>query len=136
MRKVWAETDGQAFWQTRFEAFAETAGELANYGTCNLLYSDGDALFAHAHKRIYERAEGEFGKPEPLGLSIRDGKICDFGTRWSFDGLEVGSDCQETVLIASVPLDGEGWEPLPEATAIIVREGQVLQRVATDSSVD
>jgi len=131
MRKVWAETDGMPPWQARFEAFTNTAGELATHGTCNILYSDGDALFAHAHKRIYERAEGEFGEPEPPGLSVRDGAICDLGTRWSFDGLEVGGDCQENVLIASVPLDEDGWEPLPEATAIIVRQGQVLERTAT-----
>jgi len=131
MRKVWSETDGLPSWQDRFETFAQTASELTTHGTCNLLYSDGDALFAHAHKRIHERPDGKFSEPEPPGLSIRDGKICDLGTRWSCDGLEVGGDCQETILIASVPLDEDGWEPLPETTAIIVREGQVLQQTAT-----
>jgi len=131
MRKVWTKVDGIPAWQARFERFVETAGELAAQGTCNILYSDGDALFAHAHKRIYERADGEFGEAEPPGLSIKEGMICDLGTRWSCHGLEVGGDCQETILLASVPLDEEGWEPLPEASAIAVRQGRVLEKAVT-----
>lgn len=131
MRGVWAKTDSVPPWQARFDVFRRAVSELATYGTCNILYSDGDALFAHAHKRIYERADGKFGEPEPPGLSIRDGVIGRPRTGWSCDGLEVGGDCQENILIASVPLDEDGWEPLPEMTAIVVRQGQILERTTS-----
>ena len=37
--------------------------------------------------------------------------------------LELGS--QRTVLLASVPLDEYGWEPLPECTAVALQHGEV-----------
>ena len=131
VREVWAKAGGMPPWQARFDAFMSVAAELATYGTCNILYSDGDALFAHAHKRIYELADGQFGAPEPPGLSIRNCANCDQAPTWSCDGLEVGLGCQETLFIASVPLDDDGWEPLPEASAIVIRQGKLLQQART-----
>ncbi len=131
LKAVWSKPGQTPSWQDRFDVFSDVAAELTGYGTCNLLYSDGDALFVHAHKRIYEREEGRFGEPEPPGLSMRSGQLCGTDAGWSWDGLRVGVNCQETVMFASVPLDSDGWEPLPEATALIVRQGEELQRASS-----
>ena len=118
-------------WETRLEVFAAFASELQTYGTCNLLYGDGDVLFVHAHRRIHEREDGSFGDAEPPGLSMRSGKTCDPSTELTCDGLRVGFSCQEAILFASVPLGEKGWEPLDEGTAIAVKGGEELARVST-----
>ena len=90
----------------------------------------GDALFVHADRRIHEEGEG-YSEPRPPGLSVRDCVACRTGPGFACDGLKIGMGDQRTMLFASVPLDETGWEPLPEGTAIAVRGGEEIARVAT-----
>lgn len=48
--------------ETRFDVFAAMCEEMTILGPSNFLYYDGEVLFAHAHKRIYEE-EGELAGP-------------------------------------------------------------------------
>lgn len=131
MRAVWTKPGDVPPWEERLDVFAGFASELKTYGSCNLLYGDSDVLFVHAHRRIYERKDGSFGEPEPPGLSMRNGKTCAQSTELSCNGLRVGFSCKEAILFASVPLGEGGWEPLDEGTAVAVRGGEELARVAT-----
>lgn len=116
--------------QARLDVFAEFASDMAGYGSSNFLYSDGDILFVHAHRRIFEE-EGGFSDPRAPGLSIRNCIACQQGPEWSVEGCNIKMGKQKTLLFASVPLDEEGWEPLSEGTAIAVSDGVEIGRIST-----
>ena len=61
---------------------------------------------------------------------MRDCLACQTGSEYVRDGLKVGLTDQRSILFASVPLDEQGWTPLPEGTAIAVENGVEMQRVA------
>ena len=94
------------------------------------VYSDGEVLFAHAHKRIYEE-NGGFSEPRAPGLSVRNCSVCQQGPEYACEGLKLHLGDQRTTLLASVPLDSHGWEPLPEGTALAISSGTEVGRTAT-----
>lgn len=109
----------------RLSIVGEVAGELASMGPANFLYSDGDVLFAHAHKRHWDEGGGTFSEARPPGLSFaRQSGL-------SVKGLSVEAPDPDTtvVYLASVPLTGEGWEPLAEGTVLALRDGVEVSRV-------
>ncbi len=128
LRAVWDASEGEyPSLDDRMAVFSAFAAEMAQRGSANFLYSDGDVLFAHAHKRIYEE-NGGYSEPRAPGLSVRNCVACQEGPEFACSGLKVGLGDQQTVLLASVPLGEAGWDPLPEGTALAVREGQEVAR--------
>ena len=53
--------------EARLTLVAEFAAELRSLGPANFLHADGDALFAHAHRRLQRTSH----RAEPPGLRIR-----------------------------------------------------------------
>ncbi len=51
----------------------------------------------------------------------------DSSARWSI----LTTRDQRTILLASVPLDAHGWEPLPEGTALAICSGAEAARMMT-----
>jgi glutamine amidotransferase len=99
-------------------AFAETIRPL---GPANFIYSDGELLFAHGHRR---RAGGPVARPPGLHVLTR---TCDSGGTIVSDGVAVRSGGpQQVVLLASVPLTSERWRPLDEGELVVVRAGLPL----------
>jgi len=96
-------------------------------GPSNFLYYDGEVLFAHAHKRIYEEA-GELVGPKSPGLHIKRCWTCTFQKEVTCPGLKVELPEHQTVLLASVPLDDQGWEELEEGTVLALKDGEVLKQ--------
>ena len=88
----------------RLDEIEAIAAELRMMGPANFLYSDGDALFVHAHRR---RTDG--GTIEPPGLHLLQRSASE-------------------VLVASVPLTAEAWMPLVEGELVAIRDGRVLAR--------
>jgi glutamine amidotransferase len=111
----------------RFAVVAEFAAELARLGTANFLYSDGDTLFAHAHRRCWDEGDGRFSEPRPPGLS--------YARRQALvvPGLELAAPKAETeaVLVASVPLTAKGWQPMGEGTVVALGGGELLMEAHT-----
>ena len=131
MHPLWeGQKDTPPTLEARLSVFAEFAGEMRQRGSANFLYSDGDALFVHAHRRIYEE-NGGFSDARPPGLSIRNCVACQQGPEYTCEGLNLKLAHQKTTLLASVPLDAHGWEPLPEGVAVAIREGEEVGRMAT-----
>ncbi len=116
--------------EERFAVFSDFAREMAAYGSANFLYGDGEALFVHAHRRIYEE-EGGFSDPRAPGLSIRNCVACQQQPEWSVKGCHVSLADQQSILVASVPLDESGWSPLPEGVALALQDGKEIARVST-----
>jgi glutamine amidotransferase len=107
--------------QTRLAVVADFAAELRKLGPANFLYADGDALFAHGHRRI--QADG---RVEPPGLYLLT-RLCHAQNQpLQAHGVCVDDDFQQIVLLASVPLSEESWQPLTEGETVAVAAGEVL----------
>ena len=99
------------------------AADLRALGPANFLYTDGDALFAHAHRR--HQSDGTISPP---GL-WRLGRHCPAGGELKAEGLRISSAAheQEVLLVASVPLTGEAWVALAEGEIVVARQGRVVE---------
>lgn len=106
MRPLWER--GVPELGARLEEIVAFAHELRTLGPANFLYSDGDVLFAHGHRR-----RDATGAITPPGLHV----LCRSC---------VEASAQEVALVASVPLTGEPWRALDEGEVIVVRAGRVL----------
>jgi len=82
------------------------------------------------HRRRRANPVSAYRESTP-GLSLRNCIACQVQPEYACSGLRVDLPDQHTVLVASVPLDDEGWEPLPEGTAVAVKNGAEVQRIST-----
>ncbi len=122
MRPLWR-SGRRPTHEARLDVVRAFAAELRGSGPANFLYSDGDVLFAHAHQRHH--TDGTIRAPG-LWLLTRH---CAEGGVFEGSGLHVearGAE-QDVVLIASVPLSPENWQPFDEGEVISVRLGRILQ---------
>jgi glutamine amidotransferase len=110
--------------QYRFDIVSQIASEWRPLGPANFLYSDGDVLFVHGHKRT--QADGE-KRPPGLHLLSRQCHMCDDSPELL--GVQVDESRRQSVaLVASVPLSNEAWYPLGEGELLVLRDGHVLER--------
>jgi glutamine amidotransferase len=104
----------------RLAAIADLAAQLRHLGPANFLYSDGDALFAHGHRRI--QSDGSITPPGLWRLHrtcvIDRDALRDAGVM-----IERPVEPQELTLLASVPLTSEVWCPFGEGEIIVVKNG-------------
>jgi len=101
------------------------AAQMRELGPANFLYTDGDALFAHGHRRTQDNRT-----IAPPGLWLLKRQCgCDkdalVPSGVSIDS--TGSE-QRIVLLASVKLTDEPWQPLDEGEVLAVRNGNVIAR--------
>ena len=108
--------------EQRFEVFRDFCAEMRAEGTANFLFTDGEQLFVHAHKRRFEE-KGAFSEPRAPALHMRT--LVPGEDHWATDGAEVVSAPGTAVLLASVPLDKEEWTGLDEGTALLIEHGRV-----------
>lgn len=101
---------------------AQFAAALRELGPANFLYSDGECLFVHAHRR--HQSDGSVRPPGLWRLARR----CPAGGELAAEGLRIASDGgeQEVLLVASVPLTTEGWEPCAEGALLIALQGRII----------
>ena len=113
MRELWLASHQPSI-EDRIAVVTRFASVLRRLGPANFLYSDGELLFIHGHRRKYGGDEA----PRPPGLYV----LCR-----SCAGQTEGR--QEVVLAASVPLTHEPWRPLEEGEIVVARGGKLLRRV-------
>ena len=111
----------------RFGVFEAFCTEMRQLGPCNFIYYDGDVLFIHAHRRYHE-VNGQFEGPRPPGLQILQCRTCSAEPEMHTAGLDVEMRDLNTILVASVPLDNQAWQPLPEGAVLAIRDGEVLRQ--------
>lgn len=110
--------------EERLSIVAAFAMDLRSIGPANFLYSDGDTLFAHGHRR----KQAASSKVEPPGLVYLQ-RVCPHAEHpATVSGLSIRSPDQSVALIASVPLNDEPWIPLGEGEVIAMRDGAVVAR--------
>ena len=124
LRPLWRGAAGLPALESRRHVVATFAQELRALGPANFIYADGDALFAHGHKRMHDGAG-----IRPPGLHVLH-RSCDAGGS-SVEGpglrIEPTQDHGAQLLVASVPLtDATAWRALGEGELIVARQGRVL----------
>jgi predicted glutamine amidotransferase len=108
----------------RLRVVAGFAAELRALGPANFLYTDGDVIFAHGHRR-----RDESGEIRPPGLHVLCRKCSASDDGLPVPGVAIETNhAQEVALAASVPLTKEPWEALREGEIAILREGRLVQR--------
>ena len=99
------------------------ADDMRGRGEANFLYSDGELLFAHAHRR--RPFDGVNNQPGLWRLDRAPaqtaGKIAEHGVR-----IAAPTQAQPITLVASVPLTDDAWTPLAEAEIAVFRAGQAV----------
>ena len=129
LESLWTDAHLPPDLDKRMEIVSDFAADLRRLGTANFLYSDGDVLFGHAHRRVFDDG-GVLSKPQPPGLTMLHRPHRPGGQRLDTAGLTVEMQELGTTLLASVPLTQENWVPLNEGTLVVVRHGQVVEPVA------
>lgn len=123
---LWDRRSGAApSMDARLGVVAEFAASLRSLGPFNFVYSDGDALFVHAHKR-----KQSDGKERPPGLYLLERSSNEQVLDLTESGVMLAPLAQELALVASVPLtDDEPWVPMAEGEVIALKQGCVWARV-------
>lgn len=121
MRAVWrGDTAPPLVDRTR--VFTEFCADMRPRGIANFLYSDGDYLFVHGHKRT--QADG-VKRPPGLHVLCRACAVDEGALKT--DGLTIADGGQTVTLFASVPLTDEDWRPLDEGEIVVVAEGNLCR---------
>lgn len=128
LEPLWGGKTAAARLDERIRIVRDFAADLRRLGTANFLYSDGDVLFGHAHRRIFDDDDGP-REPRPPGLAMLHRAHRPGGHRLVTAGLTVDLQEHGATLLASVPLTDEGWVPMGEGTLVVIRDGQVLETV-------
>ena len=110
----------------RLAVFTQFAADMRAMGPANFLYSDGDALFVHGHRRV--QADGKIGPPGLWRLCRQCARDGDSMPPHAGAAIDLARRNQEVMLFASVPLSEEPWQPLSEGEGLVVRDGGTLAR--------
>jgi len=124
MAALWERCAGLPPLAERAAAFGSFAAAMRRLGPANLLYSDGLTLFAHGHRRT--QPDGRIGPPGLWYLERHCAVDADAALQ---AGVRLDTDtagAQDIVLVASVPLTGEAWQPLAEGRILVVEHGALL----------
>ena len=131
MAAIWTVQGAVPTLRQRFLIVSSFAGKLRKLGPANFLYSDGDMLFAHGHRRKH----AETSKIEAPGLvSIQ--RQCQQDTIGLVaSGLSIRGDNQQVTLFRERPSDNEFWVPLAEGELVAARGGQIVARQLVDQAM-
>jgi len=108
----------------RLAVFTQFAADMRILGPANILYSDGDILFVHGHRRM--QMDGSIAPPGLWRLSRQC--ECDRDAASPYPGTSFIRDRgkQEVMLFASLPLSDEHWVPLAESEVLAIQYGSLL----------
>lgn len=126
LRPLWRSAAAVPPLERRREVVADFARELRALGPANFLYADGDALFAHGHRRTQQ--DGEI---RPPGLFVLC-RSCEVGAP-AFEALGLGIAPAEQggpqLMFASVALTPDAaWRPLADGELLVARAGGLINQ--------
>ena len=122
LRPLWADS-GPPSLQSACRCWRLSQPTCVRCGPANFLYADGDALFAHGHRRI----QPALGRIEPPGLwTLQRHFPSADGSPERQGGVAISDAERAVVCVASVPLNDADWRPLAEGELLAVRGGEVL----------
>ena len=106
--------------EARFEVVREFAAEKRQQGAMNFLYSDGELLFAHGHRRT---VPGDAISTDPGLYVLERGADCREPVDDPVVGLRRSGTCTKQALVATVPLNEQSWTPLAPGQLVCLRAG-------------
>jgi len=118
---LWRQPPRKSPARDRYALLANFANDLRSLGPANFLYTDGELLIAHAHRRTQES-----GTIEPPGLWMVERECAATGPDAPTSGVTIKAHAQRVVLIASVPLSNEAWRPLFEGELVVLKDAQLI----------
>jgi len=126
MRDIWLSKTIPTLTE-RFEIVCEFATTIRRFGPANFVYSDGEFLFIHGHKRTQKGRQGFY----PPGLyTLSRNCICEKqSTSQTVADLNREGKMQYVFLVASIPLTQEHWVPLPEGKILVIAKGNVQGQI-------
>ena len=101
----------------QFQQLEQFLVAIAQHGPLNLLFSNGDTLFAFSNKRT--QADKSLSAP---GMHLLK-RHCQAGAN---NDTAVAYAQQSVVLFASVPLSQESWQPMLADRLYVAREGRLI----------
>ena len=125
MRTLWLHANGLPPVEERLQIVANFARAIRPLGPANFLYADSDTLFVHGHKRTHADSI------HPPGLHVLRRRCEQPPATYRAEGLAIGlgTERQEVVLAASVPLTAEeAWQPIEEGEILALRMGAIVGR--------
>jgi len=130
LERLWLASPGIPALGDRLEIVAGFARTLRRLGPANFLYWDGDALFAHGHRR--RPPEGGPFRPPGLHTLARHCAFEPDALRTPGVTVETSDTRGQVVLLAaSVPLTDEDWQPLDEGEVVVASSGMIRAREKT-----
>lgn len=131
MESVWQNAADGPTREERMAVIVQFADEMRELGSANFLYSDGELIFAHSHRRKISGPDSDYG----TGLHFLC-RSCQRETaeKFSTPGLSISglshskAAIQNVVLVASVPLTDESWSPLSTGEIIMISNGEIIER--------
>ena len=123
LEPLWRKADEMPTLDERFVVVDEFAKLIRSLGPANFIYSDGDVVFAHSDVR--RQADGAF---RPPGLH-RLTRHCTEPGGFSSPVVSVAGQAQSVTLLASVPLTDEPWLPVESGRLLVVKNGELVERV-------
>ena len=107
----------------RLDLVCAFAAHLRELGIANFLYSDGDALFVHADRRIPPGTEAVLP-----GLYVLTRGCEEEVPDMTESGVTLVTVQQALTLVASAPLTEETWQPLARGEMLVIRSGEIVDR--------
>lgn len=105
--------------------FARVARQMREVGPANMILAVDGHLLVHADRRTQRP-----GVIEPPGLWIlRRSCPGDEAERITGAGIDFTHSALHVVLVASVPLTDESWQPLERGCTLAITRGQVIEAV-------
>jgi len=122
MNAIWHNNDTLPNLAERIAFVSGFAKEISAFGPANFLYSDGEVLFVHGHKR--KQANGITRSPGLHYISIE----CNYGFGQSeLTSVEFSSEqVQQVTLVSTLPLREGGWLPMEEGQLLVVKNGSII----------
>jgi len=132
MNTIWRNKGTTPSLAERIAVVSAFAEEISAFGPANFLYSDGEVLFVHGHKR--KQADGITRSPGLHYISIE----CNYGFGQSeLTSVEFSSEqVQQVTLVSTLPLREGGWLPMEEGQLLVVKNGSIIYDQKTISITD
>jgi predicted glutamine amidotransferase len=105
----------------RRAAVTAFAADMRPLGIANFLYSDGDFVFGHGHRRT--QANGIVSSP---GLWCRHRHRHRAVHHKPGVAIDHDGDDQEITMLASVPVTGGKWRPLDDGEIVVIAAGELV----------
>ena len=107
--------------EVRLAVVSSFAAEMRPLGPANFLYSDGEFIFAHGHRRTQS---GGIIAPPGMWYLRRDCAVDPEALISAGVTIESDHAAQQLALFASVPLSNEPWRPFAEGEILVVAGGR------------